>query len=68
MVAVGVGNGGIPHVIADEGFLGSEAAGLEFVIKDNRILACEPQGNAFAALFFRDTIGIVFLEHQSGAA
>ena len=35
-VAVGVGEGDVPHVVADEGFAGFDAAGFEFVVESER--------------------------------
>jgi len=48
MVAVGVEDVGVPEAVADEGFLRIEAAGLEFTIKRDGVVALEPDGRAEA--------------------
>ena len=67
-VAVGVGEGDVPHVVADEGFAGFDAAGFEFVVESERVLALEPDGGAFAEFFGGDAAGIVLLKHDGSAA
>ena len=67
-VAIGVGDGGVPHVVADEGFSGLEAAGTKFVVEGDGIPALEPDGGSDAAFFRGDAAGIVFLKHDGRAA
>jgi len=67
-VTVGIGDGGVPHVVADEGFSGLEAAGTEFVVEGDGIPALEPDGGTYAAFFGGDAAGIVFLKHDGRAA
>lgn len=43
MVAVGVGESGVPHGVADEGFGGFEAPRFEFMVKRNGIFALKPE-------------------------
>lgn len=68
MVAVGVGEGYVPHVVADERLAGFDAARFEFVVEGEGVVTLEPNGGAFAELFGRDAAGIVFLEHERGGA
>jgi len=67
-VAIGVGDGGVPHVVADEGFSRLEAAGTEFVVEGDRVAALEPDGGSCAAFFGGDAAGIVFLRHDGRSA
>jgi len=67
-VTVGVGDGGVPEVIADERLFGVEAAGFELVVQRDGIVTLKPDGAAKSAFFGGDAMGIVFLEHESGAA
>ncbi len=68
VVAVGVGEFGVPHGVAYERFVGFDAAGFEFVVEGDGIFALEPDGAAHAAFVCGDAAGIVFLEHQGRAA
>ena len=68
MVAVGVGEGYVPHVVANEGFFGVEAAGFEFMVEGEGVVALEPDGGSGAEFFRGDAAGIVFLEHEGGGA
>jgi hypothetical protein len=68
VVAVGVDDQAIPHRIADERFLRSQAAGLEFVVEGEGIFALEAEGGTNAAFLLGSAMGIVFLEHESRAA
>jgi hypothetical protein len=63
VVAVGVDDQGIPHVVAYEGFSGTEIAGAKFVVDRDSVVALEAKGDAFAALIFGEVGGGIFLEH-----
>ena len=68
VVAVGVEDDGVPVAVADEGFAGLEATGKKIAVEGEGILALEPERDAFAALYFWDSSGMVFLKHEGGAA
>jgi len=67
-VAVGVGERGVPHGVADEGFGDCDAAGFEFVIEGDGIFALETERNPLADSSFGDAGFQIFLKHKGGAA
>ncbi len=68
MVAVGVGEGYVPHVVANEGFFGVEVARTKLVVEGEGVVALEPDGDASAEFFRGNAAWIVFLEHEGGGA
>lgn len=63
VVAVGIDNQGVPHLVAYKGFSRVQAAASEFVVERDCVVALEAQGHAFAAFFFGNAGGEIFLEH-----
>ena len=67
-MAVGVGEGGDPEAVADEGGFGCETAGTGLVIDGEGVVALEADGDPFSLVVGGDFFGAVLLEHEGGSA